>query len=60
MTQEQQCPTVTTSQSAYEALMLLSSENTAQVVVREGTRLVGTITREDLLTYIRNRLELAA
>ncbi|MGQ0549701.1 MAG: site-2 protease family protein [Armatimonadota bacterium] len=58
MNHEDACPTVRASQSAYEALMLLGSENVSQVAVRDGARLVGTITRQDLLGYIRNRLAL--
>jgi Zn-dependent protease/CBS domain-containing protein len=58
MSREDNCPTVRASQSAYEALMLLGSENVSQVAVREGPRLIGTITRQDLLGYIRNRLAL--
>ncbi|HET8679472.1 MAG TPA: site-2 protease family protein [bacterium] len=58
MTHENACPTVRPSQSAYEALMLLGSEAVSQIAVRDGTRLVGTISRQDLLGYIRNRLAL--
>ncbi|MGH2405774.1 MAG: M50 family metallopeptidase [bacterium] len=58
MSREETCPTVRASQSAYEALMLLGNESVSQVAVREGSRLVGTITRQDLLGYIRNRLAL--
>jgi Zn-dependent protease/CBS domain-containing protein len=58
MTTTEQCPTVRASQNAFEALMLLGAEHGEQVVVRDGSRLVGTITRQDLLTYVRNRLAL--
>lgn len=58
MTREDECPTVRASQGAYEALILLGSEHATQVVVREGGRVVGAITRVDLLAFIRNRLEL--
>jgi Zn-dependent protease/predicted transcriptional regulator len=59
MTTEAQCPSVRASQNAFEALMLLGAEHGEQVVVREGSRLIGTITRQDLLAYVRNRLALS-
>lgn len=58
MTREDECPTVRASQGAFEALILLGSEHATQIIVREGGRVVGAITRGDLLAFIRNRLEL--
>lgn len=58
MKREDGCPTVDASQSAYEALMLLSREDAPQIVVRSRGRFAGIITREDLFARIRTRLEL--
>lgn len=58
MKQEAGCPTVDASRSAYEALMLLWSENAPQIIVRSRGRFAGVITRDDLLARLRTRLEL--
>jgi Zn-dependent protease len=60
MTGEDKCPTIRPSQGAFEALMLLGAEDAPQLIVREGGRVIGTITRGDLLAFIRNRVQLAS
>ncbi|HLE77815.1 MAG TPA: site-2 protease family protein [bacterium] len=56
MTPEAECPTVNASQSAFDAFLAVAASPTGQVMVRDGSRFVGAITRRDLLARVRNRL----
>ncbi|MGH2348211.1 MAG: site-2 protease family protein [bacterium] len=58
MLPESECPTVSASQSAYDAFMTIAASPTGQAVVRDGSRFVGAVTRRDLLARLRNRLVL--
>lgn len=58
MTPEADCPMVAASQSAFDAFLVVASSPTGQAAVREGGRLVGAVSRRDLLARLRNRLML--
>ncbi|MDR7480280.1 MAG: site-2 protease family protein [Armatimonadota bacterium] len=58
MAAEDRCPTVRAGQSASEVLALMTQRDASLVAVRDRGRLVGTITRADIIAYIRRRLEL--
>ncbi|HEV8353643.1 MAG TPA: site-2 protease family protein [bacterium] len=58
MVPESECPTVSATQNAYDAFMTVAASPTGQAVVKDGSRLVGAVTRRDLLARLRNRLAL--
>ncbi len=60
MTPEAECATVSASQDAFEAFLTIAASPAGHAIVLDGHRLLGTLTRRDVLASIRNRLMLEA